>query len=358
MRKKNFVFKDAEVHMSSEYRRKKNRDPRKKENRQYSLVFKSMLLTTALLGAVFATGIDTAFSDGNHPKTSKEHSFSLEDRDSHQGETAMINNLKMANKLITSGLMQNQLGMDLMNNLVSGLASIDAKLSLDNEFVKYSQLSPQLDKTERILDVDITPKRFPELEPIRLKGKESLEKVKARFDEQGYMYGDFSNREEFDEKEDSDELSSTDESEKKEPEFTEKQVKDTKTTKEEKSDSVEPSKASSNTSGGDLSGNEETNSTSSEKGSPSEKSEPDPKPKKPKKAEAEPEKVTKTAPDPKPQKEEEPERSNDGKVDSGVSQEELDAAVEEAKASRQQGIDQEADRFDMGPENEDGKPEE
>lgn len=151
------VESDTQIHMSTTYTRN-GRGSKDNSKRAFNFVIKGLMISTALVGSILTTNVADAFANGNKTDAGNANKpvGSSSVKDYYQDESAMISNLKMANKVLEAAIKSGQLNASVYENVMKRIVAIDAKLTMDGSFEQRESLITVLDATGVTLGTKIS----------------------------------------------------------------------------------------------------------------------------------------------------------------------------------------------------------
>ncbi|TRM10660.1 hypothetical protein FH966_02385 [Lentibacillus cibarius] len=207
MSKRLNVSEDTQVHMMATTLRKKDHQKnRVNVNREYSFVIKGLMVSTVLVGSLFAGGMSASADSFDRPSLSEklemeqETMSALEDlrgsvdtgftipkqqeEPSKQvsktnQDNAMVTNLKMQTNVLKAGFKTGELNEKMFKDIMESLANIEAKLESNSNFSKQNELLDQVDITEEALNDNKILSIGVESFEKRSKSLKSIENIKS-----------------------------------------------------------------------------------------------------------------------------------------------------------------------------------
>lgn len=183
MRGKSHVNKDANVHMTTEYRNTKNRITKTEVKREFNLVYKSMLLSTALISTILISSTSATTNDQvDEINTNNEF---LVNTETYNDELTLINNVQMATKVIEKSISNGDLNSVVFDRLLKAISDVEEKLSGQYEFNRTDLLLPVVKDTREVVNFNISELGYPELENQRERSIQNLDLIISRFNHNG-----------------------------------------------------------------------------------------------------------------------------------------------------------------------------
>lgn len=153
-----YVSEDTMIQMTTTYRRHTKTD---KVKRAFNFVMKGMMMSSVMVssflqiggGVAKASSLDNLDADKNfNPNEDVETAQVEVVKDVYQDESAMLLNLKNANRMLEAAVKTNQLDTWMFERVMQALVAIEARIEVDGSFENRQDLLDIILKTEDTLE--------------------------------------------------------------------------------------------------------------------------------------------------------------------------------------------------------------